>query len=48
VRIKELIEKLSKFDENLEVDISGAAWNSCAESIEDVEYNEYKNKVYIY
>lgn len=46
--VKELIDKLSEFDETLEVNISGAAWNGCAEEIEEVKYNEVKNKVYIY
>jgi len=49
LKIKELIQRLKDFDEELEVDIiSGSGWDAFEMEIEIIEYDELENKVYIY
>lgn len=49
MKVKELIERLKNFNEELEVDIvSGSGWDACEEEIETIEYDKFQNKVYIY
>lgn len=48
MKVKELIKKLSEFDENIIVEyFSGSGWEATGIEVENVEFNEYNNTILI-
>lgn len=48
MKIKELIEKLNEFDENLEAEVFvGSGYELYSEDVTKVEYNKFSKKVTI-